>query len=442
MGQASKDFTVKHFSLWLSIIFSVVFFALAMQPAHAQKRLALVIGINDYKEVPKLEKAIGDATAIGQKLSALGFDVTTALNLDRRQLNQALSKLYSAIEPGDTVVVHYSGHGVEIQGENYLLPADIPAPTDNGSELLKSESLALNTLVETLESKGAGARILIIDACRDNPFASAGKRSIGGTRGLANVAATKGTFIMYSAGAGQAALDRLGDADTDPTSVYTRVLLARLGSPGIKLRDLAASIRDEVETMGKTVGHEQRPAYYDDLPENFILAPGAAGSAEPQTAVYVPPKVIAPEPAPAPTLGEEQAFKLAQSIETIDAWNAFLSQYPNGQFAPYAKALREKLVVAAVEKQKPRSIVPKAIEKPKAAKPASADSCNTFGRVRGLDVNGDNFLSVRTGPGTGFGEIDRLYTGNGVSICGRQGKWLRVKYGGGKGWVYGKYVGG
>jgi Caspase domain/Bacterial SH3 domain len=429
-------------SMCLAIMTAVLVFAMPPQFACAQKRLALVIGINDYKEVPKLEKAVGDATAIGQKLSTLGFQVTTALNLDRRQLNQALSKLYSAIEPGDTVLVHYSGHGVELQGENYLLPADVPAPTDNGSELLKSESLALNTLVETLEEKGAGVRILIIDACRDNPFGKGGKRSIGGTRGLANVAASKGTFIMYSAGAGQAALDRLGDADTDPTSVYTRVLLARLGAPGVKLRDLAASIRDDVETMGKTVGHEQRPAYYDDLPENFVLAPGAAGVTAAQTAVFVPPSVVSPAPEAAPTLGEEQAFKLAQSIETIDAWNAFLAQYPDGPYAPYAKALREKLVASAVVKEKPRSVAPQADEKPKAAKPAVADGCNRFGKVRGLDVNGDNFLSVRTGPGTGFTEVDRLYTGNGVSICGRQGKWLRVKYGGGKGWVYGKYVGG
>jgi hypothetical protein len=137
----------------------------------AEKRIALVIGNNDYLEVPKLQKAVGDANAIAEKLTKLGFKVTLAVDLDRRKLNLALSKLYSDIEPGDTVAVHFSGHGVELQGQNYLLPIDAPAPENGGEDLLKSETLSLQQLVETLVDKKAGARILIIDACRDNPFA-------------------------------------------------------------------------------------------------------------------------------------------------------------------------------------------------------------------------------------------------------------------------------
>ncbi len=405
----------------------------------AEKRVALVIGNNDYKDIPKLEKAVGDAEAIATSLSKLGYQVTTALNLDRRNLNLALAKLYSSIEPGDTVLVHYSGHGVQIENDNYLLPIDVPAPDDGNAELLKSESIRLLTLIDTLGDKGAGARILIIDACRDNPFATGGKRSIGGTRGLANVATAKGTFIMYSAGAGQAALDRLGDADTEKTSVYTRVLLSRLANPSTKLRDLAASVRDDVEKMGKTVGHEQRPAYYDDLPADFALAPLKAGDAvaEQQPAIYVPPAVTAPETGKS-ALPEDQAYKMAEGINTVDGWNVFLGQYPDGAFAPYAKAAREKLVGVAIKPKQQAAVIPPVKKVPPPTK--STDGCNKFGKVRGLDPNGDNFLSVRTGPGTGFTEVDRLYTGNGVNICGQQGKWLRVKYGGGKGWVYGRYV--
>jgi Caspase domain/Bacterial SH3 domain len=407
--------------------------------ALAEKRLALVIGNNNYRDIPKLEKAVGDAEAIAAALSKLGYQVTSALDLDRRGLNLALAKLYSSIEPGDTVLVHYSGHGVQIENDNYLLPVDVPAPDDGNAELLKSESIRLLTLIDTLGEKGAGARILIIDACRDNPFAVGGKRSIGGTRGLANVATAKGTFIMYSAGAGQAALDRLGEADTETTSVYTRVLLSRLANPSTKLRDLAASVRDDVEKMGKTVGHEQRPAYYDDLPADFALAPlkaDDAATAEQQPAVYVPPAVTAPAKS---ALAEDQAYKLAEGINTVDGWNVFLGQHPDGVYAPYAKAAREKLVSAAIKPKQQAAIVPP--EKKLPAPPTkTADGCKKFGKVRGLDVNGDNFLSVRTGPGTGFTEVDRLYTGNGVSICSQQGKWLRVKYGGGSGWVFGKYV--
>jgi Caspase domain/Bacterial SH3 domain len=431
------------------LIFAILLTTFIWQStAFAEKRIALVIGNNDYQEVPKLQKAVGDAKAVGEKFSKLGFKVTVALNLDRRKLNQALSRLYSDIEPGDTVAIHFSGHGVELQGQNYLLPIDAPAPENGGEELLKSETLSLQMLVETLVEKKAGARILIIDACRDNPFAAAGKRSIGGTRGLGKVEVTRGTFIMYSAGNGQAALDRLGEQDTESTSVYTRVLLKRLDQPGITLRDLAATVRDDVFNMAKTVGHEQYPAYYDEMPSNFLLSPGKSdeqlANAAPVQQSIEPSPVIIDEPQ---SLGEEQAFKLAQSIDTIDAWNAFLSEHAEGPYAPYAQAARQKLVSAVVPEKKPKQ-QQAAVERTKKLPPVKpkptppSDGCSRIGKVRGLDVSGDNFLSVRTGPGTGFQETDRIYTGNRVSICSRQGKWYRVKYGGGSGWVYGKYIAG
>lgn len=332
---------------------AVLLFALQVVPAAAEKKLALVIGINDYREIPKLEKAVGDAQAIGQTLSGLGYEVTTALDMDRRGLNLALSKLYASVEPGDTVLVHYSGHGVQIENDNYLLPADVPAPTDGNAELLKSESLRLLTLIETLGQKGAGARILIIDACRDNPFATGGKRSIGGTRGLANVATDKGTFIMYSAGAGQAALDRLGESDTTSTSVYTRVLLSRLKDPSIKLRDLAASVRDEVEKMGKSVGHDQRPAYYDDLPADFSLAPGEGGVTPKTEPVVIETPVIEP---PKQTNSDEArlAWDAVKDQTSPAPFEMVAARYPNTLYGDLASARAAELRAAQKQAQKPK----------------------------------------------------------------------------------------
>jgi Caspase domain len=313
-------------------------------PAEAAKKLAFVIGINNYKEIPKLEKAVGDAKAIGQTLSSLGFQVTTVLDVDRRNLNLALSKLYASIEPGDTVLLHYSGHGIQIENDNYLLPSDVPAPDDGNVELLKSESLRLLTLVDTLGEKGAGARILIIDACRDNPFATGGKRSIGGTRGLANVATAKGTFIMYSAGAGQSALDRLSETDNDATSVYTRVLLARLANPGVKLRDLAASVRDEVEQMGKAVGHDQRPAYYDDLPADFALATEGTSTAQP---VVQPPKIETPPPQPTNNDEARTAWETVKDLSSPAAFETVAKRYAGTLYGDLAAARAKELRDAA-----------------------------------------------------------------------------------------------
>jgi hypothetical protein len=321
-------------------------------PAEAAKKLAFVIGINDYKEIPKLEKAVGDAKAIAQTLSGLGFQVTTALDMDRRGLNLALSKLYASIEPGDTVVLHYSGHGIQIENDNYLLPADVPAPEDGNVELLKSESLRLLTLVDTLGEKGAGARILIIDACRDNPFAASGKRSIGGTRGLANVATAKGTFIMYSAGAGQSALDRLGDSDPETTSVYTRVLLSRLATPGVKLRDLAASVRDEVEVMGKSVGHDQRPAYYDDLPADFALA--TDGTPKPPPVIETP-KIILPTIETKTNAADEakSAWEAVKDLNSPAAFETVAKRYSGTLYGDLASARAQELREDAKKKIAP-----------------------------------------------------------------------------------------
>lgn len=338
------------------LLFATLLLAAFGLPAEAARKLALVIGINNYSEVPKLQKAVGDAQAMGDALSKIGFQVTTALDMDRRGLNLALSKLYASIEPGDTVLVHYSGHGIQLGGENFLLPADVPAPNDANAELLKSESLSLLTLIDTISGKGAGATILIVDACRDNPFAKSGQRSIGATRGLANVSTAKGTFVMYSAGVGQTALDRLGDTDSEPTSVYTRVLASRLAQPGIKLRDLAASVRDNVEQMGKSVGHEQRPAYYDDLAEDFSLAPGAIKTdveTPVQTFVQIPKSTEQP---PADNSDEARlGWETVKDLTSPKAFDAVAKRYPGTLYADLAAARAQELRDAAKILEKNRA---------------------------------------------------------------------------------------
>ncbi|WP_174147024.1 caspase family protein [Leisingera sp. ANG59] len=171
--------------------------------------MALVIGNNSYSDVPVLSKARADAQSIGIKLNELGFTVTTALDQDRRGLNKKISEFTARLEPGDAALVFFAGHGVEIDGENYLLPTDIAAPSAGGSDFVKSESIALSDLLDRVSKTGARSAVVIIDACRNNPFELVKGRSIGTTRGLGRIAAPQGTFVIFSAGAGQLALDRL-----------------------------------------------------------------------------------------------------------------------------------------------------------------------------------------------------------------------------------------
>jgi Caspase domain len=233
------------------------------------QRHALLIGVNDYREITKLERAVGDAQAMGTMLQSFGFNVQLALNPTRRELNEAISRFIGRLQPEDTAFVHFSGHGLEIQQQNFLLPADMPQlPVDIGaaaSEFVRGEAVSLSDLMSRVANSPAKIRIFVIDACRDNPLAARGVRGAGATRGL-NVkeAAPDGTFVFYSAGAGQQALDKLSNKDIEPTSVYTRVLLKHMRREG-PVVSIAQNVRRDVRDMAKRVNHLQAPAYYDEF---------------------------------------------------------------------------------------------------------------------------------------------------------------------------------
>ena len=255
----------------LCILLTAVFlvFVTAASAALAQTRHALVIGIDDYTEVPALMKARNDARAVHAALRAAGFEATLLLDSDGLTLFGALERFAARIEPGDEAVFFFAGHGVELNGENFLLPADIPAPDMGGDLLVRRLALPVQEVLDTMQGRGARLSLLILDACRDNPFPRQGTRSLGGSRGLARMEAPEGAYIMYSAGAGQAALDRLSDDDPDPNSIFTRALLPRLYTPGLPLRDMVLEVRSEVRQLARTVGHDQFPAIYDQLDGDF-----------------------------------------------------------------------------------------------------------------------------------------------------------------------------
>ncbi len=257
--------------LFLTLFVTLLSFSTVVEPSFAAQKHALLIGVNDYQNIPSLKKAVGDAKAMAQTMDKLGFKVTLVLNPTRRKLNQAITKFRSAIAPGDTALVHYSGHGIEIAGRNFLLPADIPKPNSGEQDLIESEGLSLNKMIDRISSSGAAVRIFVIDACRDNPFAQEGTRSLGGTRGLAEVKTTAGTFIFYSAGFGQTALDSLGSDDNEPTSVYTRTLIKYIQKPFTHIGSVARKVRQKVEILANSIGHTQFPAYYDELSGDYCI---------------------------------------------------------------------------------------------------------------------------------------------------------------------------
>src|SRR3982075_4414623 len=200
---------------WVSLVLAVTAALVALAaPAHAEKRVALVIGNNDYKNVPKLQKAVNDARTMGDTLKQLGFTVMVAENQTRQAFSQSLLAFDKAVEKGDTAFFFYAGHGFEIAGQNFLLPTDVPAATEGQEELVRDASILADRVIERLQNKGARTAILVFDACRNNPFERSGTRAVAGSGGLAPMTQLPGGgFSVFSAGPRQTALARLSTHD-------------------------------------------------------------------------------------------------------------------------------------------------------------------------------------------------------------------------------------
>jgi hypothetical protein len=250
---------------------AALLFAL-VTPAQAAKRVALVIGNNDYKNVPKLQKAVNDAHTMGETLKKLGFSVMLAENQTRQAFSETLLAFDKAVEPGDTAFFFYAGHGFEIAGQNFLLPTDVPAATEGQEELVRDASVLADRIIERLQNRKARTAILVFDACRNNPFERAGTRAVSGGGGLAPMTQLpEGVFSVFSAGPRQTALDRLSNNDDNPNSVFTRTFAKELLQPGENLVQVAQHTRRIVSEMAETVSHKQIPVYFDQMVDDVFL---------------------------------------------------------------------------------------------------------------------------------------------------------------------------
>ena len=265
------------------LAYGVAFFA-PVTPLLAQDKVALVIGNNEYAHLApgqQLNKAVNDARAVGDALEKIGFAVIRGENLDRQSMVDRVFAFTQRIKPGDTALFFFAGHGVSIGGANYLLPSDTRSANPGEEARVRSMAIGEADLISDMQERKARVAVLMLDACRDNPFRQPGvTRSTGTDKGLARGAEAEGVFAIYSAGFGQAALDSLGRDDPSPNSVFTRALVPAIARPGVHLADMMIDVRQEVAALATTVNHQQNPAYYDQTRGGRIyLAPGDATSA-------------------------------------------------------------------------------------------------------------------------------------------------------------------
>jgi uncharacterized caspase-like protein len=314
---------------------------LACQPAFAEKRVALVIGNSAYQNVPPLPNPVNDGTVIAAKLRDAGFDVVDSRHdLGAVETRRALRDFADRARDADIAVVYYAGHGMEVDGANYLIPVDAKLERDTD---VYDEAFSLDRILLAVEP-AKQLRLVILDACRDNPFGRSMKRTVASRaigRGLAKIEPTSpNTLIAYSAKAGSTALD--GDASNSP---FTLALAKHLTTPGLDVRKAFGFVRDDVL---KVTGNRQEPFVYgslggDDVPLVPVKAAPAAAAAAPAA------------PATNPQVEARLDYELAMQVGNKAALNAFLAQHSDGFYASLAKLQLDKISaeearVAATEK--------------------------------------------------------------------------------------------
>lgn len=313
--------------------------------ALAEKRVALVIGNSAYNNVSKLPNPANDAEAIGVLFKSVGFDVVEQRqNLGNAEMRRVIRDFSEKAQGADLAVVFFAGHGIEVDGVNYLIPTDSRLERDVDVE---DEAVSLDRLLKMIEP-AKRLRLVILDACRDNPFGKAMKRTIATRsigRGLGPIEpSTSDTLIAFAAKAGSTAIDGAG-----PNSPFTAALLKHLVTPGLDVRLALGQVRDDVL---KATGSKQEPFVYGSL----------GGSTVTLTALTKDEQATQQRIDPNADVARD--YEAAAKVGTKDAWDAFLVIYPNGFYAQLARAQRGKMVkglptfLAPSSKSKPTKMEP------------------------------------------------------------------------------------
>ena len=261
----------------LRILLTSAIVSLLATAAIAEQRIALVIGNSAYPEAP-LRNPANDARDITARLTALGFEVVSATDTDLATMQRQVLEFIDRIQPGATAMVYYAGHGIQANGRNYLLPVDASFESEGS---LRFEALEVYDILEELEDSPSRINLLVLDACRNNPFE---RKVRGGGRGLAAIDAAAGSFIAYATAPGSVASDGVGD-----NGLYTEALLDALTLPGLQVEDVFKRVRIRVaeESNGMQIPWES-----SSLTADFVFNPAA----EPEPVIGKPvPEAVAEE---------------------------------------------------------------------------------------------------------------------------------------------------
>jgi len=275
------------------------------------KRIALVIGNGAYTTAPPLKNPPNDARDMAATLRALGFDVTSGINANQRDMKRLIREFGQKLKSGGSGLFYYAGHGVQSKGRNYLIPVDAEIQSEAEVE---DSGVDVSLVLNYMDDAQNGLNIVILDACRNNPFARSFRSA---SDGLAQVDAPTGTLIAYATAPGRVASDGAGQ-----NGLYTSELLKQMRVPGLSATEMFMRVRAEVM---KQTANKQVPWEASSLTGSFYFSGANSINATANDA-----KVD-------PATFELSYWETIKNSTNADDFKAYLEKYPNGQFASIAK---------------------------------------------------------------------------------------------------------
>jgi uncharacterized caspase-like protein len=308
---------------------------LAETSKQSDLRLALVIGNGAYTNAPPLKNPPNDATDMRDALSRLGFRVEHGLNLSQRQMKAMIREFGQKLKGGGQGLFYYAGHGVQLRGRNYLIPvdADIQSETD-----VEDQGVDSSLVLGLMDEAGNGLNVVILDACRNNPFA----RSFRSTsNGLAQVDAPTGTLVAYATAPGRVARDGTGR-----NGAYTAELLKQMQVPGLPIEELLKRVRANLKQQ---TNGEQVPWESSSLVGDFYLNKSASTGGQTANSPASGTTTTTNAPTTNSVAIELAYWDSIKSSTNTEDFRAYLKKYPNGEFADIARNRIHSLEAAAKE---------------------------------------------------------------------------------------------
>jgi hypothetical protein len=367
----------------------LAFLLCAVASATAERRVALVIGNGDYNHAIKLPNPTSDAGAIARLLNDLGFEVSVGLDLGRDALTEKIAEFAVASRGADVALFFYAGHGFQLGGKNLIVPVD----AEIASELhAKIRTIEVDTILHDIMGD-AQVKIVLLDACRDNPFAERIRENAPRTRslslgaGLAEMSPGAGTLIAFATGPGQVAVD--GEGQHSP---FTRALLTHMGAPGVEVRHTLTKVRAQV---AEDTQKQQVPWENTNLTGFVYLAKSSDGSPSAlQSALDTPSATTLFDP----RVLELELWNAVKSSSNPEEYRAYLEKYPDGTFSDLARSRAA------------------ALSEPKAVR--AAPSANDL-RVAAADLSTEDALGLDR---DAWRDVQRRLTALGFGTRGTDGK--------------------